>query len=135
MSEKKSEWIPIAILSSIGILILTVFLLTMQESEPASDHRQELENIKLGLDKADKCRRQWNKADREKQEADRVRHIRATKKAYEEVQDMVNKLRRDPYADAQGYFKPGYEFIEAYSSNASTNLHDVLRRSKINDFD
>lgn len=135
MSEKKNEWIPIAVLSSIGIAILTVFLLTMQKEEAVPDHRQELENIKKELDKADRYRRQWNKADREKIEADRVKHIRATKKAYENVQDMVNKLRRDPYADAMGEFKPGYEFIEAYASNASTNLHDVLRRSKINDFD
>ncbi|MDF1666462.1 MAG: hypothetical protein P1V97_32230 [Planctomycetota bacterium] len=135
MSEKKNEWIPIAVLSSIGVLILAGFLLAIPKAEPALDHRQELENIKLELDKADKCRRQWNKADREKNEVDRVKHIRTTKKAYENVQDMVNKLRRDPYADAMGEFKPGYEFIEAFASNASTNLHDVLRRSKISDFD
>lgn len=135
MPEKKSDWRPIAILSSLGVIILVVFLATLPNEKPAPDHRKELEAIKAELGKADQCRHRWNKADREKDEAARIQHIRATKKAYEGVQDLVNKLRREPYAGPDGEFRPGYEFIEDYSSTASTHLHDIVRRSKIHDFD
>ena len=136
-SDQLNEWIPIGILSTIGSLLLLAFIfLGIQGNEIPEEPRVSLTKIKQELRVADDARQRWNSADRTQDEAARIEHIRATKKSYDNVLDMINTLRVEPYADPKtGEFKPGYEFLEQYEQTAGQNLHDIVRRSKVGDFD
>jgi hypothetical protein len=134
----QKDTIPLLLLSALSALLIGGFLLLFigQKPQEQQDDRVKLKAIKAQLSKAEELRSLWNKATRDKDESKRIQYIQKTKKAYERVIAQVEALRVKPYVQKDTEeFKEGYVYLEQFEAQAGQTLHDIVRRSKVGDFD
>lgn len=123
--------------STIGVLLMVamaVFIIQNQEPELSEDQKVLNQAQSLMLE-ADRYRLQWNKAEKAGDDADRQKFMKLTHKKCEEVIELVDTLRREPYVDKEEMFKPGYEHIEKLQVQAGQVIHDIVRRSRWSDWE